>query len=428
MDINSKLDFQLIGLEQEDTVHLLLELAAPEMAAARRRDPAHLQVVLDRSGSMADGRLAHALKAIESLISRLAPEDRFGLVAFDDQVEVPVPNAEIGDGSQARAALSAVFPRGMTNLASGLVRGFQEASRGSDGAGSTLVLLSDGHANQGVTVESALEDFAAGARRSGVSTSTIGIGLGYDEDLLTAISRGGSGNAHFAEHGDDAGAHLASEVDGLLEQVIQAASLTVRLGAGVAAARLYNDLAVSGIEGGFMAELGDLTSGETRRLLLEIDVPALPELGLAEVATLELRWVDLETMEARLATLPVNVNVVPGDQAAGRISDPEVETELSFQRAQRSKREATDALRNGELGKATSLFRTAVTDLRRSADREGLPSAAASELISEADALEGLAERARSDAGWATKVARADHHMKARKRGRGRDGGPGNRA
>ena len=32
-----------------------------------------------------------------------------------------------------------------------------------------------------------------------------------------------------------------------------------------------------------MAELGDFHGGETRRLLLEIDVPAIAGLGLAEV-------------------------------------------------------------------------------------------------------------------------------------------------
>lgn len=36
---------------------------------------------------------------------------------------------------------------------------------------------------------------------------------------MAAVSRGGAGNAHFAEEPDTAGAALASEVDGLLDQV-----------------------------------------------------------------------------------------------------------------------------------------------------------------------------------------------------------------
>jgi Ca-activated chloride channel family protein len=420
MEINTKLDFNLIAVEQQETVHLLFELTAPELTGERKREPASLQIVLDRSGSMGGGSLASALQAIDSVLARLGPEDRVGLVVFDDQIQVPIPRGELRDPYRARAALRQILPGGMTNLAGGLLRGFQEAQRDANGTGTTLVLLSDGHANEGITDHKRLEEAAAGARDAGISTSTVGIGLGYDEDLLAAIARGGSGNAHFAEHGDDAGAHLGSEVDGLLEQSIQAASLTVKPGESVSGVRLFNDLPVSEIASGFMVELGDLTGGETRRLLLEIDVPAIAELGLAQVAELELRWVEVESMKSKVVTLPVNVNVVPGDQAAGRIRDPEVETELIFQRAQRSKREATEALQGGDLASAKALYSRAAGDLRRRSGRGDLSELAVGELAEEAALLEGLATEAESDALRASKLALADHHMKARKRGRGR--------
>lgn len=422
MQIDTKLDFNLISVEQEETLHLLLELTAPELEGERKRDPASLQIVLDRSGSMGGDRLLSALQAIDGLLGRLQPTDRIGLVAFDNEIQVPIPAAEVGDGNQARAALRHIHPGGMTNLAGGLLRGFQEAQRTANGASTALVLLSDGHANEGVTDHGKLEEFSSGAHQAGITTSTIGIGLGYDEDLLAAISRGGSGNAHFAEHGDATGAHLASEVDGLLEQTVQAASLTIKPASTVSQVRLFNDLPTSEIEGGLMAELGDLTDGESRRLLLEIDVPEIDQLGLAKVAELELRWVEVETMKSKLATLPVNVNVVPGDQAAGRVRDPEVETELVFQRAQRNKREATDALRDGDEAKATEMYRAASINLRSVASRGDLSGPITDELSAEATVLDELADRADVDAMSARKQARADYHMKARKRGRNRGG------
>ena len=102
-----------------------------------------------------------------------------------------------------------------------------------------------------------------------MTTSTIGIGLGYDESLMAAVARGGGGNTQFAEEGDEAGAAVASEVDDLLEQVVQAASLTIRPGSDVTAMHLFNDLPAVAIEGGFMVELGDFYAGEERRLLLQ---------------------------------------------------------------------------------------------------------------------------------------------------------------
>lgn len=83
MQINTKLDWDVVAVEDEDRVHVLLELTAPAPSRDQSRPPATLEVVLDRSGSMADGRLAAALQAIDSLLGRLEPEDRLGLVIFD---------------------------------------------------------------------------------------------------------------------------------------------------------------------------------------------------------------------------------------------------------------------------------------------------------------------------------------------------------
>jgi Ca-activated chloride channel family protein len=416
MKLNARPDFDLITVEQEETVHVLLELTAPTLDGEIARPPATLQIVLDRSGSMAGGRLYAALQAIHSLSSMLRSQDRLGLVTFDDEVAVPVAAGEVGDGTAVRQALHQIRPGAMTNLSAGLLRGIQEAQRVTNGDGINLVLLSDGHANQGLTEPGRLAQFAAGALNAGISTSTIGIGLDYDEDLLAELSRAGSGNANFAEDGDAAGAQLASEVAGLLNSAVQAVSLTVKPTSDVDAVRLFNDLPISTIEDGFMVELGDFHSDETRRLLLEIDVPEIASLGLTHVCHLELRWVDVGSMQSELITIPVNVNVVPGDQAAGRAADAEVETELVFQEAQRAKQQATDALRDGDQHRASEIYRSASKRLR-SVKGHANP-ATEQELAGEADLLEEMATDAAIEPMAVRKRARADFNLKARKRGR----------
>ena len=151
MHLNAHLDVDLIAVEQEDEVALMLELTAPPAPATEERSPATLEVVLDRSGSMHDGKLDAALTALDALVARLDPSDRFGLVVFDDQVEVVVPAGPLTDKPAVREALRRVPPGGMTNLSGGYLRGLQEARRVADGRGATLLLLSDGHANRGVT-------------------------------------------------------------------------------------------------------------------------------------------------------------------------------------------------------------------------------------------------------------------------------------
>lgn len=132
---------------------------------------------------------------------------------------MPVAIGPIGDGLATRSALAGIGPGGMTDLAGGYLRGIQEPQRvAADDGASTLVLLSDGHANSRITDHVRLEQFA--------------------------------------ENGDDAGAALSSEVEGLLIESVQAVRLVVKPSSDVAAVRLFNDLPVSSVEGGFMVELG----------------------------------------------------------------------------------------------------------------------------------------------------------------------------
>src|SRR3712207_7950376 len=52
-------------------------------------------------------------------------------------------------------------------------------------------------------------------------------------------------------------------------------------------------------------------------------------------------------------TLFRSVNVVPGDEVAGRVPNPVVRTEVAFQQAQRAKRLASEALLDGDVAGAS---------------------------------------------------------------------------
>src|SRR4051794_16246415 len=187
--------------------------------------------------------------------------------------------------------------------------------------------------------------------------------LDYDETLLAALARGGQCNHVFAEEPDTAAAAVSGEVSGLLSRTAQAVSLLVRPTDDVASVTVFNDLPGHVVDGGIMLEIGDLWAGEQRKLLLGLDVPASPALGVAQGATLELRYVALPDLVEQTVTLPVSVNVVPGDEAAGRVPDPRVHTELLFQRAQQAKREAADAIADGDERRAMQVLSSAAADL-----------------------------------------------------------------
>ena len=244
MKINALLDVNLVAHEAEDEVAVLLELEAPAALADLTRVPTSLQVVLDRSGSMFGPPLEGAKKALIALVQRLEPTDNFGVVTFDDSAQIVVPAGPLTDKADVIARIAAIQSGGSTDLGAGYLRGLQELRRvaGDRANGGTVLVISDGHVNQGIRDVDQFASLTTKAYGGGVVTSTLGYGQGYDETLLAAIARSGSGNHVFADNPDAAGAAIAAEVDGLLNKVVQAASLTVTVEPAVEMLRLYNDL------------------------------------------------------------------------------------------------------------------------------------------------------------------------------------------
>jgi len=127
-------------------------------------------------------------------------------------------------------------------------------------------------------------------------------------------------------------------------------------------------------------------------------------------------------MTTHTITVPVQVNVVPGDEAAGRTANPTVRSELAFQQAQHGKLRAAEALRLGDVDGAAASYDAVVSDLEGAA--AAAPAAARDELDAEIELLRDLSRRAKvEDARRLTKFTEADRHIKARKRGRRPDGG-----
>jgi Ca-activated chloride channel homolog len=98
--------------------------------------------------------------------------------------------------------------------------------------------------------------------------------------------------------------------------------------------------------------------------------------------------------------MPVNVNVVPGDVAAGRISDPIVRAERLILEAQTAKSLAVDELRNGKIKEASGRLKGTAANLRREASLIPVTDERSAESLAiiraEADEIETLGTNRRT--------------------------------
>lgn len=420
MKLSAALDVDVVALESADELTVLVELVAPEAPTANR-PPTALQVVLDRSGSMSGAPLDGAKKALAGVVAQLDPHDVFGVVTFDDTAQVALPASTLMDKQRAVDAISAIETGGCTDLSSGYLRGLQEIRRAGEPAGirgGTVLVISDGHINSGIRDVDEFAGITAKAGSKGIVTSTMGYGRGYDETLLSAISRAGNGNHVFADNPDAAGAAIAGEVDGLLSKSAQAVTLTVLYDQRVQELALFNDLPAHQIgDGEVMIELGDLYALEERKLLLRMKVGSIAALGLTELATLQLRYVETASLVEHTVSLPVVVNVVPGDEAAGRVPDPKVYSERLYQEGQQDKLEASRAYEAGDIDGGTRRLARSRQKLEY-AMQEARPEdrAAIADEIAMLDRF-GVSAGA-LDSVYASKAMRASYHRTNRKRGR----------
>ena len=162
--------------------------------------PLNVTLVLDASGSMADGnRVAIARAAAEAIRQSLRPEDRVAVVHFTTNVvrELTVAHTRPDDHSVA-SSIANLFPRESTNVQAGLDEGVQlahETRLVRPNAYNYVILMSDGVANVDATnpfaiLETAYDRDAANPLR----LITVGVGIAnYNDYLLEQLAQHGNG-------------------------------------------------------------------------------------------------------------------------------------------------------------------------------------------------------------------------------------------
>ncbi|WP_424952565.1 vWA domain-containing protein [Deinococcus sp.] len=354
----------LMAGKTQDLILLIRVHPAPALARRGRRPPLNLSLVLDRSGSMSGEPLEMAKAATVAALRQLRPDDRVSVVSFDDEVKTEVASCLARDPQAMIARVMQIGSGGSTALYGGWLEGGTQVAahlNGPDLNGAALnrvILLSDGQANSGLTGAQEIARHVRGLAERGVSTTTMGFGAHYDENLLMAMATAGDGNFEHIEAASTLPTFFESELQGLTRTSGRTVSLGLEPDPEYHAEVLevLNDLQRNSL-GRF--QMPNLVEGQPLGLVARLRLQVPEGATAVTVTRVRLAWTGLDGVRHTLRTqLGLPVLTQAGYDALPQ--DPQVnEARALLEMAERQRR-AVAAMDAGDRAGAMDFLSSAV--------------------------------------------------------------------
>lgn len=349
LQITSALDKSLASRNQLSQIYLMLKLEPDAGVVARI--PINIAMVIDASGSMTGEKLRRAKEAASLVVRSLASTDRVAVVAYNDQVRVAAPSTMISAAARNELMyqISRIGTGGTTNLSGGWLTGCQEvASHQTRGNQiDRVLLLTDGLANLGIVNPDELAEHARQLRVRGVSTSTMGIGADFNEELLVALARQGGGRFQYVETVKHIPDCVAGELGEIQQVSARSAALEVVLPDGVEPDECLNDYTTETISGGLRIHLGDILAGNIQRVILKLNVRSENAPRDLSIQT-RVMYTDTATGRGTESSVPPVTLSFAGDaEVEAQPVNDEVAREVGLLLSARAKEKAARLVREG---------------------------------------------------------------------------------
>jgi Ca-activated chloride channel family protein len=308
-------------------------------------------LVIDTSGSMMGIRMSQAEEASRRWVQRAPDGDFVTVIGFAQQAQDLVPRVKLTPSSRAvvLSKLAKIPAAGDTCMSCGVERAL--ATVADPERIQRVVVLSDGRANVGLRDVAGARLLAAACRDRGISVSTIGLGTGYNEKVLSALAFDANGLHHFVQNAQDLPKVFEREERTLRATVASGARATVELAPGVQLVQVLDrQYRQTGQQ--VTVEVGPIAAGASRTVLMEVRVPG--SLGDTPVATARVSFRDVavsdsseRTLERKLSTKVGKVQAALDGLVAMRLE--RAHTGVALQRAadlfsEGRKQEALDLL------------------------------------------------------------------------------------
>jgi len=353
----------------KQTAFFKIGLTGFEMQKEEDRTPVNVAIVMDKSGSMSGKKIEHAKEAAIQAIDRLGTEDIVSVIAYDHTVTILVPATKVSDKATIKQRIRQIQANGNTALFAGVSKGAAEIRKFHDkNRVNRVILLSDGKANSGPSSPKALGDLGASLIKEGISVTTLGLGEGYNEDLMDQLARRSDGNHTFIENPTQLARIFNAEFGDILSVVAQEVVIDIKCANGIRPIRVLNrEAEISGQR--IITHLNQLYSKQEKYLLVEVEVPSTQSERTREVANVEISYANMLTRTTDELASTLSVRFTESKELVQSNTNQEVMVSCVLQKATDTNRLATNLRDKGKLAEAKQVLLDNGRYLERNATR-----------------------------------------------------------
>lgn len=210
--------------------------------ATFKRPPLNLAVVVDRSGSMADGdKLVSVRAALHKLVARLGEADRLAIVIFDHEAELVRASAPVTDRPAIGELIDGIGTRGSTDMAAGLREGFAQVAKtaGTPGVQDRVMVFTDAMVNTGTTDETSFVALAREYADRNIGLTLYGVGQDLNQSLVLAITKLRGGTYSFLSDAQKISTLFDSDFDLMVTPVAYDVEFVLQPKAGFSVREVY---------------------------------------------------------------------------------------------------------------------------------------------------------------------------------------------
>jgi Mg-chelatase subunit ChlD len=274
-------------------------------ASSIRRQPVHIIFVIDTSDSMNDNgsrvsgisKLDQVNKSIEFLLPLLTPSDFVSMISFGDESTVLCQGVAVTDEGRSliQTKLRRLRTDGCTNMSAGLldIHDILEQTNLTT-LKQGVLLLTDGHANVGVTNVVGLQAIVHQLVNinPSLTLTTIGYGQDHNAELMRSMAIAGSGSYNVVYNLEGIATTFGDVLGGLTTVVAQNVAIQLPYGTIV-----HSGYTSTNTSSHVTVKLGDVYA--ENEIIVICDVPS--------VHTITVKGVDMRSLE-RITISPIVTN------------------------------------------------------------------------------------------------------------------------